>query len=148
MIYSLKSTKLSKCRSGQASLEYLLVTAAFLGVLLMLAPYFGDLLELAVFTSDVGKAQYFIDQIKHKASFLHWIGNGSKEIITANPELEWEFNISNNTIQVTITSASLNKKKILERETEAIFSDYSAIINENTEIVLEKENGKISVKYN
>ena len=141
MIKSIRSNK------GQASLEYLLVTAGFLGMLLFLAPYFVYLSDLALYTEEVGKAQYFIEQANHEVTLLSLLGRGSQKTIDLHPEMDWQIDFFDKTVRVTLNSPSLNQVKVLERNVPIPFATQSIQLTSSAQLLFRKDKGKVSVIY-
>ncbi len=99
---------------GQASLEFLIVVAAFLSALLVMVPVSQHAYAVAAFGMDVRNAEAFMLRLESASSSLAVLGDGSEETIRADPLGTWHLSFSGNFAVLEVESPTLGKTKRFE----------------------------------
>ncbi len=100
--------------SGQASMEYLLVSSAFLAFLLLVLPYSSGLAESAAFAVDVLHAKSFLVSLDSAISEASVLDLGTSISVKAFPAGTWRISASNGTLSLSSEYGKNKSKKSLE----------------------------------
>lgn len=144
----LLSSNISKDSSGQISLEFLILLAAFLSMLALFVPILNNAYELGKFGLESINAKNFSQNFRQKIEQLSILGNNSKFEIEANPSTEWKINSSGKKFFIKLGNNFLNEEKVFSEELPIEIDFPSESIFEKTVFVLKKIDGNISIKNN
>ncbi len=98
----MKKGKGRKAASGQLSLEFALLLAAFFSFFLVLAPAMAEVLDTGEYGVDAKNAELFLDQAKNAAGRLDAFGDGSTEEIRGAALHDWRVTADNQTLSIEI----------------------------------------------
>lgn len=98
-------------QTGQASLEYLLITSAFLTCLMLLIPIIITIHSTAVFGIDAINASSFAKQLKNKSNTLKFMGAGTTTTISSPVLTHWELSANSGTLTLNLHSKEISETK-------------------------------------
>lgn len=99
---------------GQASMEYMLVSSAFLAFLLLVLPYSSGLAESAAFAVDVLHAKSFLVSLDSAISEASVLDSGTSISVRASPAGTWRISASNGILSLSSEYGKNKSKKSLE----------------------------------
>ena len=128
---------------GQASLEYLLVMAAFLSALALVFPPIVFFYHSALFGLDAASAESFLNSLENNVKELSLLGDNSCLELKASPLNKWTMVSNGMEVRLKVYSPFLKKEKIFSKElpSEIIFDPVT--INESRIFMVSKESGGI-----
>lgn len=130
---------------GQLSLEYIILLAAFFSCLLFLIPAINNTIQTAKFGLDVRNAEQFIDDLKLGIERMNVLGEGSSLRLSSNVINHWELKNEEMKLILIVESSELGREKKLEREVNADFSIFPLKAENEINLKLVKNSGKVSV---
>ncbi len=110
--------------SGQLSLEFTLLLAAFFSFLLVLLPAMQQALELGTEGIDLKAASLFLDRAKNVAERLNAFGEGSSETVEGFALHDWRFSATGkNLLQVELGETANPKTLTAELPVEIMLAE-------------------------
>ncbi|MFH0714139.1 MAG: hypothetical protein V1847_00065 [Candidatus Diapherotrites archaeon] len=126
---------------GQASLEFVLVLAAFLAALALILPAIFSLADGIQWWNEARNAQQFAQAVQDGAKELELFGEGSQLGVKGNPQSEWTVSVQGNELEVKAECKGSGKSitRTLALEGENFEETFSAPF----ELLLKKQNNSI-----
>lgn len=128
---------------GQASLDYLLILAAFVGVAAITVPAVQNLSSAVLFASEARNAASFADVLSARISSAAEMGNGTCIEACAQANNEWVVGKDGNKLYLAIEKDGREKK--FERRISGNFSAGKIILNSSFCISIVKKEGIVSI---
>ena len=115
-------------KTGQLSIEFLLLAAAFLALLGLFVPVSKLLFDQSVFALDVLEASRFADWVEQKSGSLSALNSDGFFSVSVRPLGHWQVELSQDQLLVTVFSNSGLSKSLhrtLSLESIPVFLDIS-----------------------
>ncbi len=139
-MHSQKRLRKKPLANGQASLEFILVLAAFLAALALILPTLFEMADSLLWWNEVANVQSFAQKVQASAKELNVFGNGSRLEIHANPQSEWNLSVHGKILK--LQAVRKNSAKTFEREL-ALEGMFEQSFDSAFTLVLRKENNSI-----
>lgn len=128
-------------RAGQLSLEYLLITAAFLSAFMLFIQLFSFIYSSSINAVDEKNAELFVSDFSYAVKELSVFGEGSSRTVMASPSGKWLVEISGKSLKLRLSSG----KELAEGLSSEV--EFPAReIYEKTEFILSKAASGIRVR--
>ena len=133
-------------RSGQLSLEYLLLLAAVLSIFALLLPLLNNVYELSLFGLDSVNAKRFVLSLQEAIDEMSFQADGAAIYIPARPLTQWELSCSGKQLLLRVQGPG-QRQKSFEVGFPNNLAFGSASINSETVFRLKKVSGQILLEY-
>ncbi|MDO8624811.1 MAG: hypothetical protein Q7R47_01915 [Candidatus Diapherotrites archaeon] len=137
------SKRIQNDRKAQVSLEFLMITAAFLGVLGLWWSVGATVWSEGIWALDVQEGARFLGELEFRSSELEVLGNGSWFIVQVHPTHAWALSTTDQKIVLEITDGARSKR--LERVTSMSFQSSVLDLSEILRVRVSREDDSLVV---
>ena len=134
-------------KKGQLSLEYLLLLLASFSVFAMLFPLLNNVYQAALFGFDSANARSFTALLQNSVNEMSFQADGSRHFVSAHPSSNWKISCLGKILSVEVAGPESKKKQFRVLFPNEL-KELNLAIEKQTDFLLEKSSGKITLVHN
>lgn len=132
---------------GQVSLEFLLITAAFLGLLGLFASVLATVFENGQFAQTAASGQRLADEIANQSKWILAGAENSQRTISLRGFSRLELTASQTELVIRVFSPNNEREKTFQRTLALIAAPVQLNLENANELVLQKQQNRLIIHY-